>query len=213
MTEEWKNIRGFPGYQVSNLGRVRMHNKIVPTKGRGIRHYKDKILTLRKDEKMNRWKVWIRLDGKRHSLLVARLVADAFCGEFRDTEMTVNHIDGNRLNNHSDNLEWISREDNLREGFRNGLYNAVMKRCVLIDESGKHYYFESMSEANRYLQRCAGYISSMLRRGYNKISDADGRKYTAVVYDYSPSSSPNTQLRYSRKRKEQDSNEWQNHSY
>ena len=190
--EEWRDIRGFPGYQVSNLGRVKMHNKVVVTNGRGIRHYKDKIMKLRKDVKYNRWKVWLRKDGKQQLVLVARLVADAFCGEYRFTNMTVNHIDGDRSNNRSDNLEWMSVKDNLLDGFQKGLYAANMKDCTLIDQTNHVYNFDSMAQANRFLGRCQGYISSMVRRGYNTVTDKNGNVYIAKIGEYHPSSSPNT---------------------
>jgi hypothetical protein len=55
------------------------------------------------------------LDGsspkKPRSFLVHRLVAQAFLGESR---LTVNHIDGNKLNNELSNLEYLSVADNTR---------------------------------------------------------------------------------------------------
>jgi hypothetical protein len=36
--------------------------------------------------------------------------------------MTVNHKNGNALDNSAANLEWLSRGDNIRHGFANGLY-------------------------------------------------------------------------------------------
>jgi hypothetical protein len=36
----------------------------------------------------------------------------------------VNHIDGNKLNNHVSNLQWNSRSENMLHGYKNGLCNA-----------------------------------------------------------------------------------------
>ena len=37
------------------------------------------------------------------------------------TPMTVDHLDSNRRNNHLDNLEWVSREENLRRAKTRGI--------------------------------------------------------------------------------------------
>lgn len=42
--EEWLDISNYQGYQVSNLGRVKTHNKITHTEKHGNRYWKDKIL-------------------------------------------------------------------------------------------------------------------------------------------------------------------------
>lgn len=39
--EIWKDIPGYNGYQASNLGRIRSHNKITYTERHGYRHWKD----------------------------------------------------------------------------------------------------------------------------------------------------------------------------
>lgn len=48
---------------------------------------------------------------------VHRLVAWEFCPENRDMNLTVDHLDMNRLNNHYTNLEWITLEDNIRRAY------------------------------------------------------------------------------------------------
>jgi hypothetical protein len=45
--------------------------------------------------------------------LVHRAVAEAFLGEAPNPSDTVNHKDGNKLNNHYSNLEWISQKENI----------------------------------------------------------------------------------------------------
>lgn len=184
-------MRGFPGYQVSNWGRIRTHNKITYTELRGFRHWKDRIMK-QKVDKQNNCRICIWKNGEPYDFLVARLVADAFCGEYRDTKLTVNHIDGNRLNNRTDNLEWMTLGDNIRDGFSKGLFSTVKKRCVLIDVIGNKYEFTSEAEASRYLQKNPKYISERIHRGLNWGCDVRGNIYEIIIYDYSPSLSPNT---------------------
>lgn len=62
-------------------------------------------------------------NGYRHSVKVHRLVAMAFVNNpigFNE----VNHIDGNKLNNHFSNLEWCNRSHNIRECHRLGLRSS-----------------------------------------------------------------------------------------
>jgi DNA-directed RNA polymerase specialized sigma24 family protein len=60
----------------------------------------------------------IRLDYKIYSL--HRIVAKSFINN-PDNKPEVNHKDGNKKNNCSDNLEWVSHYENLRHAFDTGL--------------------------------------------------------------------------------------------
>lgn len=58
----------------------------------------------------------VSLNGR--TITVHRLVAWKYCQGYSEG-MTVNHIDGNKLNNHKDNLEWISTKDNCVHAMKN----------------------------------------------------------------------------------------------
>ena len=57
---------------------------------------------------------WV--DGKKKNIYVHRLMAELFM-PFWDPEFYVNHVDGNTLNNHIDNLELCSQSYNLYEHY------------------------------------------------------------------------------------------------
>lgn len=63
--------------------------------------------------------VYVR--GKHTSLLVHRLVADMFVYNVNVNQNVVNHLDGNKLNNHYTNLEWCSRSENMIHAYKTGL--------------------------------------------------------------------------------------------
>jgi len=56
---------------------------------------------------------------KRKNWLVHQLVVMTYIGPVN--KLTVNHIDGNKLNNQLKNLEIISRSENTKHGWKNGL--------------------------------------------------------------------------------------------
>ena len=76
--------------------------------------------------------------------LVHRMVAECFIANPNNLD-TVNHKDGNKLNNSVENLEWMSYSDNLRHAFDNGL--KVIKPVILINlKSGLIQEFESATK-------------------------------------------------------------------
>lgn len=61
--------------------------------------------------------------GIRKTFLIHRLVAELFCDN-PDNYKYVNHLDGDKSNNHANNLEWCNNSHNLRHAYKNGLKSA-----------------------------------------------------------------------------------------
>ena len=116
-SETWAIIPGFPDYEVSDTGRVRSHrlkNERILRPGRcpAGRGYMTVLLY-----------TGARKEWRASSQLVHRLVATAFVGN-PENKRTVNHIDGDTMNNHCDNLEWCTPSENLRHAIRTGLFDV-----------------------------------------------------------------------------------------
>lgn len=58
--------------------------------------------------------VHLRKNGKGKSYYIHRLVGLVFIPNPQNLE-TIDHIDGNKLNNNADNLQWLSRTNNIRK--------------------------------------------------------------------------------------------------
>ena len=176
--EEWKDIPGYEGiYQASNMGRIRSAEGKVTSNARyQVRRWKSRILKPkcphkgRSDERVSLWK-----DGAQKDWLVSRLVALTWCEGFRDG-LTVNHIDENYKNNAACNLEWVTLADNIRHGFREGLFKNVQAPITLVSSDGERHEFKSMGEASRFLGRFHGYVSQAIKRS-NAIRDKSGKLF------------------------------------
>lgn len=135
----WKEIPGYEGlYEVSDTGLV----KSLRT---------NKILSQRQWD--NYLVVGLRnKEGTNTTKGVHRLVMEAFCPLENYNDMTVNHIDHDKLNNQLSNLEWMTNADNVRESFVAGLHKqnhkgGNNKKPVQCVETGE--IFESAAAAAR----------------------------------------------------------------
>lgn len=110
--EIWKATK-FKGYSVSNEGNVKAEARNVDRKGGGVMHFKERVLkpTINKKGYEVVYPSSKGTEGYKTSTLIHRLVAEAFLPN-PENKPQVNHIDGNKTNNHVDNLEWVTNLEN-----------------------------------------------------------------------------------------------------
>lgn len=103
MKEMWKDIAGYEGkYQISSLGKVKIFNY---KNTKNVRIMKDFI------DGRGYIRACLCKNGIGKFYSVHRLVAEAFIPN-PENKITVNHKDGNKLNNKVDNLEWNTYAEN-----------------------------------------------------------------------------------------------------
>jgi len=93
MAEEWKEVPGFPDYEVSDQGRVR-------------RRPMQKSRTAHRYERVSLMK-----DGKTHYRYVHRIVCEAFHGADPGGAQ-VAHGNGDSFDNRAENLRWATPKEN-----------------------------------------------------------------------------------------------------
>lgn len=142
MTEVWKDIEGWEGkYQVSNYGNVKSVHRKINYKFKGTpktRIMHEKIIK-KAVNKFGYEYVNFTDNYKAKKYKVHRLVAQAFIPNPLNKK-TVNHIDGNKLNNCVDNLEWATYIENQHHAIETGLWKAdhLKKPRTKIKESGNN---------------------------------------------------------------------------
>ena len=133
--EIWKEILDYPGYFVSNEGRIKSckqdkNGKIL--KGKINKGY----IT-----------VDLRKEGKTYNFALHRLVLSAFCPIENEKNYTVNHKDGDRFNNTLDNLEWLTLSENTAHA-RHILKSGKAAIAVrIVENDGTEKIYSSISEA------------------------------------------------------------------
>ena len=118
MQEIWKEIEGYDGfYQVSNLGDVKSIGGQI---GNAIR----KPRVLKQSLTIDGYpKVRLQRGNEDRTVTVHRLVAMYFVPN-PNNEETVNHIDGNKMNNVFSNLEWTDRSGQMHHAYKLNLKSA-----------------------------------------------------------------------------------------
>lgn len=112
--EIWLPVKGYELlYEISNHGNIRR----ILYKGKQVqKKLKPKVT------KKGYLNVALRdyLAGTRKWFLMHRLVGIAFIPNF-ENKSDINHKDGNKRNNYFENLEWVTRKENIRHAWDMGM--------------------------------------------------------------------------------------------
>jgi len=151
--ETWRPVKGYEGlYEVNEKSEVRSlgdryYNKIMPQ-----RIDRAGYLTTRLSNK-----------GKNATVYIHRLLGFAFIVNPLNKAF-INHIDGNKLNNSLDNLEWVTHSENILHAYNTGLLK-IKAKSVYDTCTGKIY--SSIKEAAKALNinygTCRNYLNGNIK--------------------------------------------------
>lgn len=182
MPEEiWKDIEGFSGYQVSNMGNVRgfrdYHGNITDTPHPMLFHTdRDGYYRLS----------LVADDHKNYKKRVNVLVAETFLG--KHPGLVVDHINNIKTDNRLSNLRWITAAENSRLAAEAGLYKTKPVRIIETGET-----FRSLKECGDAINyhpsdigRCvSGKLDSIRGLHFEEVTEPlIERKRQPFLYDY-----------------------------
>jgi len=107
--EEWRQVPGFPGYEISSAGKVRSYKRSAVPKHLKLKQWKDGYVN-----------VLLWRDHKQHPKRTSRLIALAFHGAPPIGRNEAAHNDGDQLNNTVENIRWASRKENAEDSVKHG---------------------------------------------------------------------------------------------
>ena len=161
----WKEYPECDKYLVSNTGEVKNAKTGRIMMGSKQNGYRFLCLYLGKDiPKMNR--------------LIHRMVAQTFLDNPEDKPV-VNHKDTNILNNHVDNLEWVTYKENMNttetiKNLKRGKNSKIIHQ-ILIESGEVIKTFDSFSECEKNNIKCSWNICNYYHSNYDK-------KYSQKTY-------------------------------
>lgn len=115
-------------YRITPEGKVFTKSKRrIPIVGKGMRFTGKFIFKLAPERELgtyinNRGYLYVKLGNK--TCMVHRLVAEGFCDN-PESKQYVNHLDGDKLNNHFSNLEWCTIAENNHHARITGLHKQL----------------------------------------------------------------------------------------
>jgi hypothetical protein len=169
-----QDLKGFEGlYKIDKNGNI----------------YSNRIKRIMKIQKSNSGYMYIILkkNKKYNGLFIHRLLAINFIDNPLNLEQ-VNHKDGNKLNNNLDNLEWVTRSENMLHMYQIGLkkykplhyknkFGSEHNRSKSVICLSNNKIYGSMSEASRELNMPVSTIHWALKKD---IQTRNGYKFKYI---------------------------------
>ncbi|MDF2036578.1 NUMOD4 domain-containing protein [Cytobacillus oceanisediminis] len=170
--EQWRDIEGYEGiYQVSSNGRVKR-----------VGNGKERILKPSSNN-LGYHIVTLSANNQRKTQSVHRLVALHFIPN-QENKKTINHVDGDKSNNHVTNLEWNSYSENLKHAYKSGLNKGrtdssigAVKATNL--KTGEEIIFLSQAHASKALNIHDGNIAKVVNGKRKSASNYNFERVTA----------------------------------
>lgn len=126
-SEVWRGIKGYENlYEISSFGRVRSLNRISNNRLRKGKVCKPFV-------RGNYLAVALSKQGFVKQFSIHRLLAQAFIDN-PENKVTVNHIDGNKMNNNLGNLEWATQSEQIKHAINKLGFIPNKIECKYTDE-------------------------------------------------------------------------------
>lgn len=124
--------------------------------------------------------VTLRKDGKTKTLRVHRLVAMMYLKDTFFEGAHVNHIDGDKTNNNVQNLEWVTRQENMRHAYDNDL---VISKPKTLSDDDLHLICQALEEGSRVVD--VAKMFSIDREIIDRIYRGTLFKHISYEYNFS----------------------------
>lgn len=116
---------------------------------------------------------------------IHRIVAGTFIKN-PNRRRYINHKDGNKLNNHVENLEWVTASENTLHAYEQGLITNNSKKCKLYYNDEKIEEFNSKENAARYVANKVGLSISHCRKclsNWRETTNEELNNFELVILD------------------------------